>query len=342
MIRHTNEKKSRREFPGLLEYLERRLGVSSGIGEERNFHCHKCIDILGDESSKKKLGINLRKGVAKCFRCGYKASKLEELFRGMNRGALLIEEAAIIQGEMKTVEVKDLKTTLTEMLKRPERTAALKPQKLPREYLPMWDPANEKKVAAGLKYLAKRGHDPSICEQFQLGFCPDGEYENRIIFPVIQNGEQVYFTSRYCGDHFAKSRNPPNAPGYFGKTDCILNYDNLVGQPVIAIVEGPFSMMAYAAAGAIMGKEISQTQIVLIQELVAHGLQEVIVSLDPDAGAYAEEIYYALAGSVPDASVLYLDYGDPDDRRADLPILLEGRRKPSLQDRLRSRFVKSK
>jgi hypothetical protein len=342
MIRRTPTKRSRRSFPGLLEYLEKRLGTSVGSSEERNFHCHKCIEVLGDESSKRKLGINLSRGVAKCFRCGYKAKDLETLFRGLNNGALRIDEAAIIHGEIQSVERKDLRATLLETLRPPQATVLLQRQPLPSEYVPMWKEGTERRCTAGLAYLRKRKVSAALCEPFQLGYCDSGEYAGRIIFPVIQRGEQVYFTSRYCGDHFAKSRNPMNKPGFYSKTDCILNYDNLVGQPVIAIVEGPFSCMAYAAAGAIMGKEISQTQVALIAELVPLGLQEVIVSLDPDASAYADEIYFALDGVVPEVSILYLGHGDPDDRRPDLPALLESRRRPSVSDRLRARLVKTK
>ena len=44
--------------PGLLRYLEKRLGSFTGSGPEYQFWCPFCIDRVGDESSKRKLRFN--------------------------------------------------------------------------------------------------------------------------------------------------------------------------------------------------------------------------------------------------------------------------------------------
>lgn len=333
-----DEAVKKKERPGLLEYLEERLGRSSGNGEERSFHCHKCIEILGDESSSKKLGINLRKGMAKCFRCGYKAHDLERLFRDMNKGALRLVEAQIIAGEAKLP-----KETLTEYMNNwiqgdKETTAkALRNQILPRETVSILDP----KAKVGYRYMVeKRGIDPDLLVKYELGYAPDGDYGNRVIFPVIQNGAQVYFTTRYCGDHVMKAKNPPNIDGYLKKTDVLWNYDGVRGKAIVTVCEGAISGMAFSDSVALLGKEISETQLAMITDLVPYGLEELIIALDADAGKYSERIYERVSSRVPACSILYFDHGDPDERREDLPRLLEARKAPDLMSRVRSRMFR--
>lgn len=331
-----------KERPGLVEYLERKLGKSAGRGAERHFHCPFCIDRVGSESSARKLDVNIRKGVASCYRCGFKGN-LDRIFRTLNRGTLTIEEAALCQGEVRVVPKETLKGTVREMLKPEDDGTALLPEPPPKETIWLADPKNARLGANGLRYfLGRRALHPSLIAKYNVGYCATGEYANRLVFPVYQGGSAVYFSTRYCGDHVIKAKNPEWRTGHLAKTDVIWNYDGLVGKPIVVICEGVISAMAFEDAGALFGKTISPRQIQLILDLVPHGLEEVIVALDPDAGRYAESIYYALNGKVPLCSVLYLDYGDPDERRADLPRLLEGRQAPTLRSRVRSRFVVSK
>jgi hypothetical protein len=89
----------------------------------------------------------------------------------------------------------------------------------------------------------------------------------------------------------------------------------------------------------LFGKEISQTQLAMIAHLVQFGLEEVIVALDSDAGMYAERIFDQLSCRVPACSIIYFDWGDPNERRADLPRFLEARTVPSLLSRVNSRLT---
>jgi hypothetical protein len=332
----------KKERPGLMRYLEQVLGRSQGRGAERHFDCPFCIDRVGSESSGKKLDINIAKGLASCYRCGW-GGNLERLFRSMNGGALTMEAGALVYGETRAVSPQDLKDTVARGLHSviPENVLLTEP--LPQGTLRIADPANASRARRGWKYFVEeRGIMPELLEKYHVGYCPDGEFANRLIFPVYQGGSQIYFTSRYCGDHKIKARNPDWREGHLSKTDVIWNYDGLVGKEIIAITEGVMSGMAFEDAGALLGKDISPAQIRLIVALVPLGLEEVIVALDPDAGRYAEKIYFALQDKVPRCSVLYLDHGDPHDRRADLPELLKDRQVPSLRTRVLSRFIKSK
>jgi DNA primase len=190
-----------------------------------------------------------------------------------------------------------------------------------------------------IKYLRDdRGVNRLKAIQFDAHYAPSGRYAGRIVFPVYQNGQQVYFTTRYAGEHERKSLNPYNEDGHFHRDHCLLNYDAAVGKKVVAIVEGVLDCMAHKAAVALLGKRCTETQAKLLEVLADNGTEEFVVSLDPGAGREADAIYQKLSGRVPKVSMLVLDHGDPHDRREELPELMKGRRAPSTGDRVRQRM----
>jgi DNA primase len=159
-----------------------------------------------------------------------------------------------------------------------------------------------------------------------------------LVFPVYQGQQQVYFTTRYCGDDRLKSLHARNIDGFFTAKQCILNYDNLVGAPHVFLVEGPFDVMAFDHAGALFGKSASPVQVRLLEQLVRAGLQELTIALDSDALSEAYTLRTELSGVIPRVTVLELDEGDPWSRRDDLEDFISARQVPSLQSQLRSKM----
>lgn len=330
-----------RQRPSLLDYLESRLGKSTGRGDEKHFFCPFCIDKLGDESSKRKFGFNIDNGKCYCFRCQYGTSSLERFFRDLNNGALRFIELSIIRGETKPPS-RDLAAAVSNILKTENvNNKDLKPVPLPAEYKDL-TLCHSLSVRRGHEYLKTRGITPAQIAHYKIGYCPTGRYAQRLIFPVFQNGKQVYFTSRYCGNHDQKGLNPLNEDGSFRRECCLLNYDNAVGAKMVLIVEGAFDMMAHASTVALMGKVMSDVQVSLVEDLAKHGLEEAVVVLDPDASKEADEIYKRLLGRVPRVSILRLGYGDPHDRREELPGLLETRSGFNFSASVRARLTGAK
>jgi hypothetical protein len=334
-------KRPRRTFAGLLDYLDHRLGVHQGHGPEYQFFCPFCLDREGSESSQRKLWCNVAKSKAYCFRCGYGSTQWERFFRDLNGGALRIAELAWLKGEI-TRPDGDVASAVQGIL-RPTavEAAGLRPIPCPPEMVRLAPHCRAASPPLALRrafrYLRERRIAPEKVVEFDLGYCAVGRYTQRLIFPVSQQGRQVYFTNRYCGDHPCKSLNPPSEPDTYRRNLCLVNYDNVVGQPQVAVVEGPFDAMAFPHAVALMGKTISAAQVDLLAALVPRGLQEACVALDADAHADADVVYERLVGRLPRVRVLYLDHGDPDTRRADLPALLRSAATPSLRDRVRHR-----
>jgi DNA primase len=170
--------------------------------------------------------------------------------------------------------------------------------------------------------------------RYRIGYCPDGPLARYLVFPIGHFQEDVYWTTRYCGDHDPKSKNPPNTEGYMRKQDVLFGFDNALGKEQVVVCEGPISAMAYPNGVALLGKTISPAQIALLDELVAEGSREIVISLDADARREATVVYQQLAGHAPKVTVVELDYGDPDDRKEDLHLFLEKRHKIRMTDSL--------
>lgn len=337
-----------RRFVGLVDYLDTRLGSHSGNGPEYQYWCPFCIDREGSESDGRKLWVNFDKGAMHCFRCDYGRRDWLQFFRDLNGGSLRHEEIELCRGEITPPRThEDMASAVFNILYGAEPEAQeLVPVALPPDMQPLAPHARLKTkpihLRRAFKYLTGRGVTSKQIVQHDLGFCVSGRYAQRVIFPVRQNGRQVYFTNRYCGTHLLKSLNPEKTEGAYSRDHCLLNYDNVVGKAQIAVTEGPFDMMAYDHAVALMGKTISATQVDLLTALVAHGLEEVIVSLDAEAGKDAERVYHRLTRRIPSVVILSLDHGDPDERRDDLADLIDQARPPTVADQVRNRLKKGK
>lgn len=325
----------------LIEYLDFRLGRHVGTPPELTWFCPVCIDRRGSESNKQKLHINISKGIGHCYRCEFGFRSLEHFFRTLNNGMPTLEELRIIRREIKPVSTKAVESV----------NAVLKPQvavtssdltavKLPSEMVAMTKRKLSPMDGVGLRYLRSRGITDEQITRHEIGYCSTGRYAGYLIFPVRQFGSVVYFTTRYAGKvtDGRKSNNPPKADGFHAKSTCLLNYDGCVGKKSVAIVEGPFDMMAWESAVALMGKTISDRQIALIDKLAASGTEEIIVSLDSDAVSYAHAVYTRLLGRVPKVTMLVLRDGDPFDNRDKIDELAASRGVPSAVDLVSSRY----
>lgn len=323
----------------LVEYLDHRLGTHSGNGPEFKWHCPACIDRVGSESSSPKLNLNTARGIGHCYRCEYAFRDLHSLFRMINGGIVTLEELRIIRREITPVSNKAVES-VGAVLSKTVRTRDLKPVPLPSGIIDLCAEKIPPMAFPATRYLSQRGVGRDLIAKHQIGYASSGRYAGYLTFPVLQDGEQIYFTTRFAGKapDNRKSNNPIKADGFHAKSTCLLNYDGCKGKKKVAIVEGPFDMMAWPNAVALMGKVISDRQIGLIDRLVAEGTRHIVISLDADAGKHAQVIRARLIGRVPKLTLLMLADGDPFDHRADIADLARDTTDPSSAMLVLSRY----
>lgn len=346
----------------MTEYLDARIGSHEGGYPERQWPCPFCIDRLGSESDKRKFRINVKTAKGNCPRCEYKFVGWKMLLMALNGGRMGVTEQSLLKSESNAVVASSVASTVSEMLGGVLHHASpvvekLRPVRLPQDFIPL-ESCDNGRLLRGPKYLEARGDRDGVAGTLVetacalgVGYCPRGEYAGRIIFPVVQNGVQVYFTDRYAGEQsIAKSKNPKNREGYMTAAHCLLNYDNAAGRKVVALVEGPLDMLGFVdtlgvdnpeiGVAGLMGKSLSAARMHLFDAMVEQGTEEFVICTDADAEAM--HLWRPLMDRVPKVSVVILDYGDPFSRRAEAWSLLESRHGLSVEDAVRQALGVSK
>lgn len=172
-----------------------------------------------------------------------------------------------------------------------------------------------------LTYLRQRGILPEDVETFGLVWCATGVYASRLIFPVWEERNLVYYQARAMWESndpkFRKSLNPPRQAGMAGPTEVLMNLDHARVFPRVAVVEGPIDCVhAGPASVATFGKKISPTQALKIRRAGVRALDlmwDGPTEKEP-LGAWPEMMRAAsLLSGLFDVRLVFLPRGDPGD-----------------------------
>lgn len=177
-------------------------------------------------------------------------------------------------------------------------------------------PAFCQQVTSPLPYMVERGISMDDAQMFGLGWCSKGRYENRLVFPVFEQGRLVYWQARAMwspleGDRsFRKTLNPSSKMGGASPNEVLMNLDMAAQYLRVAIVEGPIDLAhAGPSAVATLGKKISPVQ---IAKLIKAGVRAVDLMWDSDARQdmlNASELLMRFF----DTRCVFLPRGDPGD-----------------------------
>jgi DNA primase len=171
---------------------------------------------------------------------------------------------------------------------------------------------------AAIRYLHERGISKKLRQKFKLGFCMEGIYTGRIIFPIYYQQKLRGFTSRTIADAVPKYKFPSG----FTAASFLYNYDTASQFKKVVVMEGVFDVFRFPQnAVALFGKAMSAKQ----KLALVNSWEEIIVMLDSDAGEAAYNIQKQLSPFVS-CTVAKLEKGDPaDNRKKDLVNALEDR-----------------
>lgn len=165
------------------------------------------------------------------------------------------------------------------------------PIHLPKEFI-LFKTANKNNLSykESHNYLINRGLDDDIIEEYNIGYCSEGKYENRIIFPSYNIDNKLnYFVARSFTGNKIKYKNPP-----VEKLNIIINEKNINWDSTIYLVEGVFDMIGlYPIKNIIplIGKVLSDH---LYYSLIKKSNGYICVVLDEDAKKEMYQIYKKL------------------------------------------------
>lgn len=248
-----------------IKVLREVLGDYYKSNNEYLFFCPAC------DHHKRKLSLNLEKGKFKCWVCDYRGNSIQRVVRKFGTFQQR-KEWEKLTGKIDLNHFDEILKALNGFEEKKEEYT----MDLPEEFLTLCKPPNSSVYNAPLNYLRKRGLTKNDILRWKIGFCPSGEFENRIIIPSFNNkGKVNYFIARsYCND-WKKYLNPQS------NKDVIFNELYIDWNSDLTIVEGVFDAIKAGNAVPILGSTLRDDSR-LFQRIARHDTP-IYIALDPDA-----------------------------------------------------------
>lgn len=237
--------------------------LDSVLGTHKKFanseYYYRCPDC-----NKPKLAVNLFKMRWHCWVCDAKGRSFFSLFKKLN---------------CSTEQMNELRSVLGEYIPKNEEIQLTTNLSLPKEYVPLWEYSNKIDFKHAKNYLAKRNIFEEDIIRYEIGYCPEGPFSDRIIIPSFDAANKLnYFIGRSFYDEVeARYKNPTSAKN-------IIMFESQVffdSQTPIVLCEGVFDAIAIRRnAIPLLGKFPSPA---LLEKISTSNIQEIYLALDKDA-----------------------------------------------------------
>ena len=210
---------------------------------------------------KPKLQINIQNGNWHCWVSNQGGRTLFQLLKKVNASREHYEE------------LNELVEDSPRYVKNDKRDIRVK---LPDEFKPLWNGGDSIVKRHALSYLYQRGIDDSDILKYNIGYCDDGLYSNRIIIPSYDSDGQLnFFVGRDFYSSNLKYRNSPTSKDVIG-FELFVNWD----EPII-LCEGVFDAIAIRRnAIPLFGKTIPKS---LMKKIYEKQTKQIYILLDSDA-----------------------------------------------------------
>ena len=211
---------------------------------------------------KPKLQLNIETGKWHCWVSNQGGHNLFQLLKQVNADRILFKELSDAVGS--TYYTSD---------KKDEKQVILN---LPKEAKPLWNGGDSVQKLHALKFVYERGLTMEDVVRYNLHYCLNGLYQNRIIVPSYDsNGQLNYFVGRDFYKNGMKYKNPPIPKDIIG-FDLYIDWS----QPIV-LCEGVFDAIAIKNNSIpLFGKTILPK---LYEKIVTKKVKHIIISLDEDA-----------------------------------------------------------
>lgn len=229
-------------------------------GNELAFYCPFC------NHHKQKLQVNTETQKWHCWTCNSGGKKLTSLLKKLDVDRKTISIIREIYGDSNyNPQLEDADTKV--FISLPKEFISL--SETPMGFNPEYKHA--------IHYLTQRGITEKDIIKYNIGYCKEGLYGQRVIIPSYNSdGSLNYFVSRsYYPDNKMKYKNPPISKN-------VICFDSQVNwnEPII-LCEGVFDAITIKRnAIPLLGKFPSKT---LVEKIFMSGITDIIISLDNDA-----------------------------------------------------------
>jgi len=242
---------------------------------------------------KPKLQVNIQTGKWHCWVSNQGGHNLYQLFKKANANHSQFKELTVFLGDKPYFEsTKD--------------NAGNKTITLPKEFKSLSEPHNSIVKDHALLFLKKRGIGEEDIIRYNLGYCSEGPYNNRIIIPSYDSGGKLnYFVGRDFYNSSFKYKNPPIPKDIIG-FDLYINWS----LPII-LTEGVFDAMSIKGnAIPLFGKSILPK---LQKKITEKRVNSIFIVLDGDAFNDAIQMVEKFTDNGISVNFVKLDGQDPND-----------------------------
>ena len=178
--------------------------------------------------------------------------------------------------------------------------------KLPDEFKPLWNGGDSIVKRHALNYLYQRGIDDSDILKYNIGYCDEGLYSNRIIIPSYDSDGQLnFFVGRDFYSSNLKYRNSPTSKDVIG-FELFVNWD----EPII-LCEGVFDAMSFKRnAIPLFGKTVMDS---LNKKIIESRVKVIYLCLDSDALVDSIKITESFMNHGIDVKMIRINEKDPNE-----------------------------
>jgi hypothetical protein len=288
----------------LSGYLYLRFPDGLQTGDQWRINCPSC------KHDKNKAFINMLDGRAYCFHCDWKAGGWIGLISSVEGLRTKDEVSQWIKDHREDIADPYKSSSSYRYAKSPMT------MRLPSEAEPV-DPDD-----VFCAYLESRGLSWIHAVKYDIRKCTTGKYKDRLLFPVYENKELVYFFDRSIDPDVPKEKKTIGIGSRdlywpIKKSTVVFGLDlarSVVGNGHrrLVIAEGIFSALSIDGGIPLctFGKHVSDAQ---IRKILSVGADEIDVCLDPDAWDCALRLADSLHNYGADVYVRRFISGDPND-----------------------------
>lgn len=222
--------------------------------------------------ARKKFGINLDTAEYNCFACRESGKSFKTLFKKLKVSSSLYKELYEIIGENFKPNYNKPKYEVAEL-------------KLPDEFLSISVPSNSISYKHAIQYLKKRSVTRDDILRYNIGYCEEGRYRNRIVVPSYdKNGDLNFFTARdFLNTSYLKYLTPDWPKDFIG-FELYINW-----KEPITLVESPFNAITIRNNSIpLFGKIIPSS---LKEAILENDVEQINICLDKDAESETIRIY---------------------------------------------------
>jgi len=273
----------------ILGVLESVLGKSKQFPKtsDYGFYCPIC------NHKNPKLIVNLKTGKYNCFTC-HPSTKGQNPVTLLNKIGAPNDKIVELKGYLGYLKKQD-ETIITTV-------------SLPKEFISLLDDNNTLEKRQALAYVKSRGITESDIVKYNIGYCSNGRYRNRIIIPSYnKRGIANYFMARSFEKNPSRKFDAPTC----NKAE-IIGLENTINWSVpVILCEGIFDAIAIKRnAIPLFGKTIPKA---IMLKLAESQVKTVYLALDKDALKEALNYSEKLVNMGKEVYLIELDGKDPSD-----------------------------